>query len=218
MCNQLGQTAATCTNTRHTCHRINLCSAGNPGLGPQGCPDRIEVLSFLSSHFNKLTWRPSAGPISSIRCKAHSTAYAAASQGYIIEVPGLKDEVGTLIICNPAGHQFISDEKFAMIIALLNERCTELLITNEGNVGSVNFAVLAGWSLKTTEYITVKTIRNWCSVMTPEDHKALVAVISLQSTALLNEGCTTVSEMKINEKSSSPTRAPRMSKLSAYVE
>ena len=60
--------------TRHTCHRINVCSAGNPRLGPQGCPDRIEVLSFLSSHFNKLTWRSSARPISSIRCKAHSTA------------------------------------------------------------------------------------------------------------------------------------------------
>ena len=40
-----------------------------------------------------------------------------------------------------------------MITALLNERCTELLITNEGNVGSVNFAVLAGWSLVIAEVL-----------------------------------------------------------------
>ena len=60
--------------------------------------------------------------------------------------------------------------------------------------------------------------KNWHtasrSLMTPEDHKALVAVMkSLQSTttitALLNEICTNV--LITNE-------APRMSKLSAYVK
>eukprot|EP00731_Ephydatia_muelleri_P024489 Em0016g760a len=87
-------------------------------------------------HF-QFTWRPSAGPISSSHggpvqgpspvhmevqlgpiTSSHggpvqgpspqSGAGAAASQGYIIKVPGLKDEVSTLIICIQAEHQFIN--------------------------------------------------------------------------------------------------------------
>ena len=69
-------------------------------------PVHMEVQCRVHHHL-QFTWRSSAGSISSIR---YSTNWAAASQGSIIKVPGLKDEVSTLIICIQAGHQFMWDQ------------------------------------------------------------------------------------------------------------
>ena len=80
-------------------------SHGGPVQGPS--PVHMAVQCRVHLHHLLFTWRSSAGSISSIR---YSTNWAAASKGSIIKVPGLKDEVSTLIICIQAGHQFMWDQ------------------------------------------------------------------------------------------------------------
>ena len=63
----------------------------------------------------QFAWRSSAGPISSSHGgpvqgpspqsgARHTVQLVVASQSSIIEVPGLKDEVSTLLVCIQAGH------------------------------------------------------------------------------------------------------------------
>ena len=74
-------------------------SHGGPVQGASPVHMEVQLGPITSSHGG-----PVQGP------SPQSGAGAAASQGYIIKVPGLKDEVSTLIICIQARHQFMWDQ------------------------------------------------------------------------------------------------------------